>query len=65
MTTRERKEELRRHAAGLPQVETGPLFQRFLALPQVVEADTVMVFYGTGREHRPAHPQPLRDPRAG
>ena len=50
MTTRERKEELRRHAAGLPQVETGPLFQRFMALPQVVEADTVMVFYGTGRE---------------
>lgn len=50
MTTKERKEELRRHAAGLPQVEAGPLFQRFMALPQVEEADTVMVFYGTGRE---------------
>ena len=50
MTTRERKEELRRHAAGLPQVEAGALFERFLALPQVEEADTVMVFYGTGRE---------------
>ena len=50
MTVKERKEELRRHAASLPQVEAGPLFERFLALPQVQAADTVMVFYGTGRE---------------
>ena len=50
MTVKERKEELRRHAAGLPQVEAGALFDRFLTLPQVAEADTVMVFYGTGRE---------------
>ena len=50
MTVQDRKEELRRHAAGLPQVEAGALFERFLALPQVEEADTVMVFYGTGRE---------------
>ena len=50
MTTAERKAELRRHAAGLPQVEAGALFDRFLALPQVEAADTVMVFYGTGRE---------------
>ena len=50
MTTKERKEELRRHAAGLPQVEAGALFERFLALPQVEQADTVLVFYGTGRE---------------
>lgn len=50
MTTKERKAELRRHAATLPQVEAGPLFDRFLALPQVEEADTVLVFYGTGRE---------------
>ena len=50
MTTAERKAELRRHAAGLPQVEAGALFERFLALPQVEAADTVMVFYGTGRE---------------
>lgn len=50
MTVKERKEELRRHAAGLPQVEAGALFDRFLALPQVEAADTVMVFYGTGRE---------------
>ena len=50
MTVRERKQELRRQAAALPQVEPGPLFERFLALPQVEAADTVMVFYGTGRE---------------
>lgn len=50
MTVQERKAELRRQAAGLPQMEAGALFQRFLALPQVEEADTVMVFYGTGRE---------------
>ena len=50
MTRKERKEELRRHAASLPQVEAGPLFERFMALPEVESADTVMVFYGTGRE---------------
>lgn len=50
MTAAERKAELRRHAAGLPQVEAGALFDRFLALPEVEGADTVMVFYGTGRE---------------
>ena len=50
MTDKERKAELRRHAASLPQVEAGALFERFLALPQVEAADTVMVFYGTGRE---------------
>ena len=43
MTVQERKAELRRHAAGLPQMEAGPLFRRFLALPQVEAADTVMV----------------------
>ena len=50
MTVKERKAELRRQAAALPQVEAGPLFERFMALPQVEAADTVMVFYGTGRE---------------
>ena len=50
MTVQDRKEELRRHAAALPQVEAEPLFRRFLALPEVEGADTVMVFYGTGRE---------------
>ena len=50
MTVKERKEELRRHAAGLPQEDAWALFERFLALPEVEAADTVMVFYGTGRE---------------
>ena len=50
MTVKERKEELRRHAAGLPQEDAWALFQRFLALPEVESADTLMVFYGTGRE---------------
>ena len=50
MTVKERKAELRRHAAALPQVDAAALFERFLALPQVEGADTVMVFYGTGRE---------------
>ena len=50
MTIQERKEELRRHASTLPKTDAGPLFQRFLALPQVEAADTVLVFYGTGRE---------------
>ena len=42
MTVKERKAELRRHAAGLPQMEAGALFERFLALPEVEAADTVM-----------------------
>ena len=50
MTVRERKAELRRFAATLPQADAGPLLERFLALPQVEAADTVMAFYGTGRE---------------
>lgn len=50
MTVKERKAELRRQAAGLPQVEAGALFERFLALPEVEGADTVLAFYGTGRE---------------
>ncbi len=50
MTTQERKAELRRHAAALPKADAGALFERFLALPQVQGADTVMVFCGTGRE---------------
>jgi len=50
MTVKERKGELRRHAAALPQMDAEELFERFLALPQVEAADTVMVFYGTGRE---------------
>jgi len=50
MTVQERKEELRRHAAALPKADAGALFRRFLALPQVKAAGTIMVFCGTGRE---------------
>ena len=50
MKTGERKEQLRRRAAGLPKVDAADLMERFLALPQVAEARTVMVFYGVGRE---------------
>lgn len=50
MTVKERKAELRRHAASLPQEDAGTLFEQFLALPEVEAAGTVMVFYGTGRE---------------
>ena len=50
MTVKERKAQLRRFAATLPQADAGPLLERFLALPQVEAADTVMAFYGTGRE---------------
>ena len=42
MTVQERKEELRRHAAGLPQEDAWALFQRFLALPEVESAGTLM-----------------------
>ena len=39
MTVRERKAELRRRAARLPQAEAGALFDRFLALPEVEAAE--------------------------
>lgn len=50
MTPAERKEELRRRAAALPKADASAQFERFQALPQVEAADTVLVFYGIGRE---------------
>lgn len=50
MTVQERKAELRRRAAALPKMEVSHLLDRFLALPEVEQAHTVMAFYGTGRE---------------
>lgn len=50
MNIQQKKEELRRKAAALPKADIPHLLDRFLALPQVQNADTVMVFYGVGRE---------------
>ena len=50
MNIRQKKEELRRKAAGLPKSDVPHLLDRFLNLPQVQAADTVMVFCGVGRE---------------
>lgn len=50
MNIRQKKEELRRKAAGLPKSNVPRLLDRFLNLPQVQQSDTVMVFCGVGRE---------------
>lgn len=50
MKTARRKESLRRTAALLPKIDAPELVERFLALPQVEGADTVMLYYGVGRE---------------
>ena len=45
-----RKEALRRTAAMLPKIHAPELVNAFLGLPQVEEADTVMLYCGVGRE---------------
>lgn len=50
MTAAQRKEELRRRAASLPQARAEVLLERFAALDPVRESHTVMVFCGVGRE---------------
>ncbi len=50
MTAAQRKEELRRRASLLPKAEAAHLLERFAQLPEVLAADTVMVFCGVGRE---------------
>ena len=50
MNIAQRKAELRRKAAALPKADVPHLLERFLQLPRVREADTVMVFCGVGRE---------------
>lgn len=49
-TTAEAKAALRRALAGLPPVGWEELTQAFLTLPEVAQADTILVFYGVGRE---------------
>ena len=50
MTPAERKQRLRRQAAALPRLDEPALARAFLALPEVEQADTVMLFCGVGRE---------------
>lgn len=50
VTAAQRKEQLRRDAALLPKADARCLLERFAQLPQVCAAQTVMVFYGVGRE---------------
>lgn len=50
MTVKERKEALRRKAAALPKIDAPELVERFLALPELKGAETVMLFCGVGRE---------------
>lgn len=50
MTAAQRKEVLRRRAALLPRADAEELLVRFAQLPEVLEAQTVMVFCGVGRE---------------
>lgn len=50
MKTAEKKSALRRKAAFLPKAEAPRAAAEFLALPQVEEVDTVMLFSGVGRE---------------
>lgn len=50
MNVSQKKAELRRKAAALPKANVPHLLARFLELPEVKEAATVMVFCGVGRE---------------
>ena len=46
----EAKAALRRQLAQLPRPDWSPLLERFLSLPEVDRARTVLLFYGVGRE---------------
>ena len=50
MSAERKKEALRCTAARLPKMDAPEAVERFLALSQVEEADTVMLFCGVGRE---------------
>lgn len=50
ITITEAKAALRRAWAGWPAADWAPLLKQFLALPQVAAADTLLLFYGVGRE---------------
>ena len=46
----EAKAALRRRLAELSNPDWSPLLERFLALPEVEHTNTVLLFYGVGRE---------------
>lgn len=46
----EQKAALRRRMGGLPEPDWAPMLQRFLSLPEVASAQTVMLFYGVKGE---------------
>ena len=46
----EAKAALRRQLAELPHPNWPPLLERFLALPELEHARTILLFYGVGRE---------------
>ena len=50
MTVQQTKAELRRRVEELPDPDWAPLIRAFLDLPEVEKANTVMLFYGVGRE---------------
>lgn len=50
MNISQKKAELRRKAAMLPKSDVPHLLNRFLHLPEVQQANVVMVFCGVGRE---------------
>lgn len=50
MTIEQKKAALRRQMADLPRPDWTPMLEAFLALPELERADTVLLFYGVGRE---------------
>lgn len=50
MTLSQEKAALRRQAASLPPMDAAALLERFLALPEIQAARTVLLFYGVGTE---------------
>ena len=49
-TAAEKKAALRRQLAEAPRPDWTPMLQAFLALPELAQAHTVLLFYGVGKE---------------
>ncbi len=50
VTVEQKKASLRQKMAGMPRPDWEPMLQAFLALPELSEARTVLLFYGVNRE---------------